>query len=59
MDYQNRMVLLFIPIAIIHIAAPAVFTFTAIKFKRQMSTANQGFVSSFKIVSKNKADLAR
>jgi len=58
-DYKIRMILLFIHIAIIRIAAPAVFTFTAIKFKRQMSTAHQGFVSSFKILSKNKADLAR
>ena len=59
MDYKNRMILFFILIAIIPVAAlSAVFSFTVIKFKEEMSTVYQGFVSNLAILSKNKSELA-
>lgn len=59
MDYKNRMILFFILIAIIPIAAlSAVFSFTVIKFKEEISTVYQGFVSNLAILSKNKSDIA-
>lgn len=59
MDYKNRMILFFILIAIIPIAAvSAVFSFTVIKFREEMSVVYEGFVPNLGIISKNKADLA-
>lgn len=59
MDYKNRMILFFILIAIIPVAAlSAVFSFTVIKFREEMSIVYQGFVPNLGILSKNKADLA-
>lgn len=53
------MILFFILIAIIPIAAlSAVFSFTVIKFREEMSVAYQGFVPNLDIVSKNKSELA-
>lgn len=53
------MILFFILIAIIPIAAlSAVFSFTVIKFREEMSVVYQGFVPNLAILSKNKADLA-
>ncbi len=53
------MILFFILIAIIPIAAlSAVFTTTVIKFREEISTVYQGFVSNMAIISKNKSDIA-
>jgi hypothetical protein len=59
LDYKNRMILFFILIAIIPIAAlSVVFTTTVIKFKDEMSTVYEGFVLNLAIISKNKSDIA-
>lgn len=59
MDYKNRMILFFILIAIIPIAAvSAVFSFTVIKFREEMSVVYEGFVPNLGIISKNKADIS-
>jgi len=53
------MILFFILIAIIPIATvSAVFSFTVIKFREEMSVVYEGFVPNLGIISKNKADLA-
>lgn len=53
------MILFFILIAIIPIAAlSAVFSFTVIKFKEEMSAVYEGFVPNLAILSKNKSDLS-
>jgi hypothetical protein len=53
------MILFFILIATIPIAAlSAVFSFTVIKFKEEMSAVYEGFVPNLAILSKNKSDLS-
>jgi hypothetical protein len=53
------MILFFILIAIIPIAAlSAVFSFTVIKFREEMSIVYEGFVPNLAILSKNKSDLS-
>lgn len=59
MDYKNRMILFFILIAVIPIAAlSAVFSFTVIKFREEMTIVYEGFVPNLAILSKNKSDLS-
>jgi len=59
LDYKNRMILFFILIAVIPIAAlSAVFSFTVIKFREEMTIVYEGFVPNLAILSKNKSDLS-
>ncbi|MGI0018855.1 MAG: hypothetical protein ACREAY_00125 [Nitrososphaera sp.] len=58
MDFKNRLILFFILIAVIPIAAlSVVFTITVIEFKEQISNVYSGFVSNMAILQKNKGDL--
>jgi hypothetical protein len=58
LDFKNRLILFFILIAVIPIAAlSAVFTLTVIEFKEQISNVYSGFVSNMDILQKNKGDL--
>ena len=58
MDFKNRLILFFILIAVIPIAAlSAVFTLTVIEFKEHLSTVYSGFVTNLGILSRGKGDL--
>jgi hypothetical protein len=58
LDFKNRLILFFILIAVIPIAAlSVVFTVTVIEFKEQISNVYSGFVSNMAILQMNKGDL--
>ncbi len=58
MDFKNRLILFFILIAVIPIAAlSAVSTVTILEFKNHTASVHDGLVSNMAILSANKADL--
>lgn len=58
MDFKNRLILFFILIAVIPIAAlSAVSTVTILKFKDHTTSVHDGFVANIGILSANKGDL--
>lgn len=58
MDFKNRLILFFILIAVIPIAAlSAVFTLTVIEFKEHLSTVYSGFVTNLSVTTRSKGDL--
>ncbi|MEO9294841.1 MAG: hypothetical protein ABI347_04490 [Nitrososphaera sp.] len=58
MDFKNRLILFFILIAVIPIAAlSAVFTVTVIEFKEHLSAVYSGFVTNLGVLSRSKGDL--
>jgi hypothetical protein len=58
LDFKNRLILFFILIAVIPIAAlSAVFTLTVIEFKEHLSAVYSGFVANLGILSRSKGDL--
>lgn len=58
LDFKNRLILFFILIAVIPIAAlSAVFTVTVIEFKEQISNVYSGFVYNMATLQMNKGDL--
>jgi hypothetical protein len=58
LDFKNRLILFFILIAVIPIAAlSVVFTVTVIEFKEQISNVYSGFVSNMALLQKSKGDL--
>ena len=58
LDFKNRLILFFILIAVIPIAAlSVVFTITVIEFKEQISNVYSGFVSNMALLQKTKGDL--
>lgn len=58
MDFKNRLILFFILIAVIPIAALSiVFTVTVIEFKDQISNVYSGFVANMDVLQKGRAAL--
>ncbi|HEY7508338.1 MAG TPA: hypothetical protein VH677_04350, partial [Nitrososphaera sp.] len=58
MDFKNRLILFFILIAVIPIAAlSAVSTVTIIKFKDHVASVHDGLVTNVAVLSVNKGDL--
>lgn len=58
LDFKNRLILFFILIAVIPIAAlSAVSTITIIKFKDHVASVHDGLVTNIAVLSVNKADL--